>query len=146
MPSATRSLRVEIPLADYVLDASVAIEYLLETPTGLEIADLLGAASLVAPEIFDAEVMSSLRRGVLSGQIEEIRAQQLLDVLLVWTVERVSLRSLLPLAWEHYQNVTAYDAFYVAAARVEDVPLLTADGRLSRAPGLGITIQDVRMG
>ena len=141
-----RSLRVEITLADYVLDASVAIEYLLETPTGLAIGDLIADSSLVAPEIFDAEVMSSLRRGVLSGQIEEIRAQQLLDVLLVWTVERVSLRSLLPLAWEHYQNVTAYDAFYVAAARVEDIPLLTADGRLSRAPGLGITIQDVRMG
>ena len=45
----------------------------------------------------------------------------------------------------HHRNVTAYDAFYVAAASALDAPLLTADGRLARAPGLGITIQHIRI-
>ena len=38
----------------------------------------------------------------------------------------------------------AYDAFYIAAARVYDIPLLTADARLARAPNLGVTALDVR--
>ena len=46
---------------------------------------------------------------------------------------------------EHYRNVTAMDAFYVAVARVRELPLLTADGRLARAPGLGVAVQYVRM-
>ena len=49
------------------------------------------------------------------------------------------------MTWQYHQNVTAYDAFCVAAANVLEAPLLTADGRLARAPGLGITIQHIRM-
>ena len=41
-------------------------------------------------------------------------------------------------------NVSAYDAFYVAAARLFQAPLLTADGPLSRAPGLGVVVHSVR--
>jgi predicted nucleic acid-binding protein len=43
-------------------------------------------------------------------------------------------------------NVGAYDAFYVAAASLYEAPLLTADGPLSRAPGLGIVVQNIRLG
>ena len=49
------------------------------------------------------------------------------------------------MTWQHHHNVTAYDAFYVAAADVLEAPLLTADGRLARAPGLGIAIQHIRL-
>ena len=66
----------------------------------------------------DAEVVSVLRRGVLSGRLEEARARM----------------------------VSAYEAFYVAAARARGLPLLTADGRLARASGLGIVVQSVRTG
>ncbi len=68
------------------------------------------------------------------------------DDLVYWPVERISHRPLAPLAWQHYQNVSAYDAFYVAAARACDAPLLTADGRLARAPSLGVVVQHVRIG
>jgi predicted nucleic acid-binding protein len=40
--------------------------------------------------------------------------------------------------------VSAYDAFYVAAARLSDASLITTDGPLSRAPLLGILVQNVR--
>jgi predicted nucleic acid-binding protein len=39
-------------------------------------------------------------------------------------------------AHELRANVTAYDAAYVALAEALDCPLITADKRLSRAPGL----------
>ena len=38
--------------------------------------------------------------------------------------------------WELRDNVTAYDAAYVALAEAIECPLVTADTRLSRAPGL----------
>ncbi len=50
-----------------------------------------------------------------------------------------------PLAWRHRHNVSAYDAMYVVVARMYDVPLLTADGPLARAPALGIVVQNIRM-
>ena len=58
-----------------VVDASVAVEYLLRTPLGMTVANTLDRASLVAPELMDAEVLSVLRRAVLNGVLEEARAE-----------------------------------------------------------------------
>ena len=133
-------------MSSYVVDASIAVEYLLRTPVGLSVGELLAGDSLLAPQIMDVEVMSVLRRAVLRGDLQEPRARLALQRLASWPLRRISHRDLIPLAWEHYRNVTAMDAFYVAAARVYGVPVLTADGRLARAPGLGVAVQYVRMG
>jgi predicted nucleic acid-binding protein len=45
----------------YVVDASVAVEYLLRTPLGLRAATLLDGAMLMAPELLDVEVVSAGR-------------------------------------------------------------------------------------
>ena len=130
-------------MTGYVIDASAAVEYLLKSPLGLGVAGIIEGKDLVAPEMIDAEVLSALRRGVLRGRLEEARARMAVDSLTEWDVERVAHRDLVRLAWQHYQNVSAYDAFYVATARVYGFSLLTADGRLARAPGLGIIVQEV---
>ena len=106
---------------------------------------MIESASLVAPEMLDAEVLSVLRRAVLNRHLEEARAQMVIADLLRWPVDRISHRFLAPLAWQYHRNVSAYDAFYVAAVRAEGVPLMTADGRLSRASGLGVMVHHVRM-
>ena len=49
----------------------------------------------------------------------------------LWPQESVSER-----VWELGHNLTSYDASYVAIAEEIDATLLTADARLSRAPGL----------
>lgn len=133
-------------MAGYVIDASVAVEYLLRTPLGLIAADLIGNASLTAPELMDAEVLSALRRLVLGGRLGEARALMAIDILANWPVSRVSHRDLTRLAWQHRENVSAYDALYVATARTFGLPLLTADSRLSRATGLGVVVETVGMG
>ena len=130
----------------YVVDASVAVEYLLRTPVGESVAELLESAVLLAPELIDAEVLSVLRRAVLHGHLEETRALLAVDDLVHWPVERIPHRTLAPLAWQYHKNLSAYDAFYVATARTHDLPLLTTDARLARATGLDIAIQFVRMG
>ena len=49
-------------MSGYVVDASVAVEYLPRTPLGLTVANMIEGSSLVAPEMLDAEVLSVLRR------------------------------------------------------------------------------------
>lgn len=129
----------------YVIDASIAVEYLLKTPLGLNVTKVIEADSHVAPELLDAEILSVLRRAVLGGHLEEDRARVAIMDLRDWPVHRITHRTLARMAWEHRRNVSAYDAFYVAAARLHNVPILTADGRLSRATGLGVAVQNVRM-
>ena len=127
------------------IDASAAVEYLLRTPLGLTLADIIDDASLVAPELMDAEVLAVLRRAVLRGNLDEGRALLAVEDLTEWPVDRIPNRTLARPAWQHHRNVSAYDALYVAAARVHDVALLTTDGRLARAPNLGIAIHHAHL-
>jgi predicted nucleic acid-binding protein len=130
----------------FVIDASAAAEYLLRTPLGQKLDDLIEEAFLLAPALLDAEVLAVLRRALLQKRIEEHRARLALEDLGNWPVDRIQHSSLLREAWKHRYNVSAYDAFYVAVASLYEAPLLTADGPLSRAPGLGIVVQNIRLG
>jgi predicted nucleic acid-binding protein len=127
----------------YVVDASVAVEYLLRTKVGIRVTNILRDASLIAPELLDVEVMSVLRRAVLQKRLDEQRALLCLEDLAAWPIDRISHSRLLKTAWQYRQNVSAYDSFYVAAARLYDAKLLSADGPLTRAPKLGIMIHDI---
>ena len=89
-------------MTHFVVDASVAVEYLLRTPLGLTVADMIEGASLTAPELMDAEVVSVLRRGVLSGRLEEARARMVVADLTHCPVDRISHRSLA--AWDDWQG------------------------------------------
>lgn len=128
----------------YVIDASVAAEYLLRTPVGSAAAALIHDADLFAPSLMDAEVLAALRRMFFAGQIGDTRAMQVLEDLRDWDVLRVDDTALLQVAWSLRHNVTGYDAMYVATARVHSAELLTSDGPLARAPALGIIIHNIR--
>ena len=130
----------------FVVDASVAVEYLLRTPVGMSVASTIESAALVAPELMDAEVLAVLRRSVLRGKLDKARAEIAIDDLCHWPVDRISNRTLAPLAWRYHRAVSAYDAFYVAAADAHGAALLTADGRLARASRLGVVLQHVHLG
>lgn len=82
---------------------------------------------------------------VRQREITEQRALLAIEDLVGWSVDRIPHRSLAWSAWQHRNNVRAYAAFYVAAARIADAVLLTADGPLSRAPSLGIQVDDIRL-
>jgi predicted nucleic acid-binding protein len=128
----------------YVVDASAAAEYLLRTSLGLKVATIIEGSFLLAPELLDVEVLSVLRRAVLRRQLNEQRALRAIEDLLDWPIDRIPHRSLVWAAWQHRNNVSAYDAFYVAAARLSEASLITADGPLARAPSLGIVVENVR--
>lgn len=129
----------------YVIDASAAVEYLLKTPSGLKVAETISDAVLLAPELLDVEVLSVIRRGVLQGLLEEDRAELAIGDLQAWPVIRIPHSALVGEAWKVRHNVSAYDAFYVAAGRLFEACLVTADARLSRTPRLGVAVRHVRI-
>lgn len=90
--------------------------------------------------------LAVLRRDVLAGRLKERRATEAVDDLRDWDVQRLAHKELLDAAWKLRGHVSAYDALYVAAARAQGAALLTADGPLSRAPGLGVAVHNVRAG
>lgn len=128
-----------------IVDASVAVEFLLRTALGERAEQLFGDAVLAAPELLDVEVLAVLRREVLAGRLNAKRAAEALDDLRDWDVDRIAHRALLAHAWSMHGRVSGYDAFYVAAAHVRNAMLVTADGPLARAPSLGIAIQNIRI-
>ena len=127
-----------------VIDASVAVEYLLRTALGRRVAPRVEESELLAPELLDVEVLAVLRRTELAGRLSDARAREAVADLCEWPLRRLSHGPLLPLAWSYRKNLSAYDALYVAAARLHDAHLLTADGPLSRAPGVGVVVENVR--
>jgi predicted nucleic acid-binding protein len=130
-----------------VVDASAAVEFLLRTRVGLRVEGVLADAAIFAPELLDVEVMAVLRRELLRGRLGNDRAGQALDDLVAWDVERVQHRELARDAWELRHNVSAYDAFYLAAARTRGAGLVTADGPLARIPmPTGVVVHDIRAG
>lgn len=131
-------------MSRYVIDASAAAEYLLRTPIGRKLEELVEGAFLMAPALLDVEVLSVLRRAVLHKGLAEARAWMALEDLSDWPIDRVPHTALIKEAWRYRHNVTAYDAFYVAVARLYEAPLLTIDGPLSRAPVAGIEIRNLR--
>jgi predicted nucleic acid-binding protein len=121
-----------------VIDASVLVNALLVNGSA---RSRLAAESLQAPELIDAEVLSVLRRLVLAGKLQDGAALQALTVAHQLGLRRYVSRALWRRAWELRLNLSAYDALYVALAEQLQVPLLTADARLARAPGLRCCVE-----
>ncbi len=107
-------------------------------PSGKELAD--GRVDLLAPELFDTEVLGAVTALGRREQISAERAEEAVADLITSPVERTSHAALVPMAWSLRHNVSTNDAFYVALARELACSLLTTDGRLSRSPGLGIAV------
>jgi len=121
-----------------VIDASVLVAALLVAGPARE---RLASDNLQAPELIDAELLSVLRRLVLADKLREGHALQALATADRLGLRRHPSRSLWPRAWELRTNLSAYDALYVALAERLDSPLLTAEARLARAPGLRCPIE-----
>lgn len=119
-----------------VVDASVIVVALSDDgPDGDAARTPLRGEDTAAPELLDLEMASVLRRQVASGAIDAKRADLALADLAALPLQRSPHLPLLWRVWELRDDLTAYDAAYVALAEAVGAPLLTADRRLARAPG-----------
>ena len=129
-----------------VFDASALVEYLTRGEHFNAVRERIGATSswLWAPQLIDAEVGNSLRRGARVGKISPRSARAALGELADLRLMRIDHRLLLDRAWALRDNVSFYDALYVALAEELGAPLVTLDARLATAPGLKVEVDLVQ--
>jgi predicted nucleic acid-binding protein len=120
-----------------VLDASAAIDWLLQTAAGQRIDRRIYSRkeSLHAPHLLDLEVAQVMRRLVREGKVSMLRADRAIEDLLDLRITRYPHFVLLPRIWELRNNFSACDAAYVALAEKLGARLLTREVRLTSASG-----------
>ena len=96
------------------------------------------------PDLADVETMSALRRRWLARDLDSARFESAIEYLAELPVMRHSALPLLPRIFALKENLTPYDATYVALAEALNCPLVTADARLARSPGIRCDVQLVR--
>jgi len=121
-----------------VIDASAAVELLLDTERGRRLSSRLAAESVEihVPHLVDLEIAQALRSYVRRGAFDAKRGGRALRHWRYLQAERYGHHRFLDRIWELRHNVSAYDAVYVALAEALSTILLTADRRLAGAPGL----------
>jgi predicted nucleic acid-binding protein len=120
-----------------VVDASALLEFLLQTPLGGRVEARLfrDRDELHSPHLADVEVTQGLRRLVRTGEVSPGRAAEAIADLVDLDLHRHPHLDLLTRAWTLRDNVTAYDAMYIALAEALDASIVTCDAPLAKAPG-----------
>jgi predicted nucleic acid-binding protein len=124
-----------------VCDASALTALLLDSgPDGSWVADTLDGCRLVAPGLAGWETANIVRRHELAGIVSADQAAQAHADLLDLAVEFWPYELLASRAWNHRQNLSIYDASYVALAEMLQTALVTLDRAIAGAPGLTCTV------
>jgi predicted nucleic acid-binding protein len=125
----------ESPLV--VVDASVMVDA-MATPgiRGARARRAINGHRLAAPEQLVVEVFHGVRGRLIGGKLSLPFASRAVDRLGQLEVHLVPTALLLERMWALRDNLSGYDAAYVAAAEHLGVPLVTSDKRLAAAPGV----------
>ena len=124
------------------MDASVLTAFYASPDVTAAIKTRLRAtAAWFAPAHVDVEVVCALRRLSRASSALDASMPAALAHLSGFPLRRMPLAPLLKRIWELRDNVTAYDAAYVALAEKLDAPLLTLDRRLANASGTRCSIE-----
>jgi len=127
-----------------VIDASAEVAVLLNVgPEAEGLRDRIArpGETLHVPHLFEIEVLHALRRTSLRSIVSPERMRLALSRLRDTQLVRYPHTPLMERIWDLKNNLTAYDAAYVALAEALDAPLVTMDARLVRAPGIRASVE-----
>lgn len=123
------------------VDTSAAIAALFPDPPGGLRERLEDASELVAPQLIDIEFLHALRRLIRTGAMSEDRAVETRREFADLAISRFPHEPLADAIWELRENLTAYDAAFVALAGALSVPLITCDSAMAMAPKLAASVE-----
>lgn len=126
-----------------VIDSSAVLDLLFGSdPEAAWVREQLDRArwKVRVPHLIDVEVLQVIRDRVVTGRLSAEDGRRRLRRMLEFPLKRYPHVSLLERAWELHPNVAAPDAVFVALAEALNLPLVTTDRRLARAPGPRIPI------
>lgn len=118
-----------------VIDASALVDLIMSLRSAPIEARFAEASAIHVPVTVDSEVLHALRKQAYAPTFKQEYADVALSLLGGRALTRHPVQPLGPRLWSLRQNVTMYDAAYVALAESLDIPLLTRDARLSRSSG-----------
>ena len=126
-----------------VEDASVLVDARVNAgwPGELARAELRGRTVLEVPAIFAAEATSALRGLVRGGSLSTLRAATAPEQIRTVKTIQYPFEPFAHRVWELRDNLTVYDAWYVALAEWLGVEFITADERLAGASGLRCAVR-----
>lgn len=122
-----------------VADASALVAVLLSSDAGVQVRQRLRGETVAIPHLADLEVLSVLRRN--QAQLSPKRLGRTVDFYRDLALSRFDHAPHLKRIWQLRDNLTVYDAAYVALAEALDAPLLTLDARLAGGPGVMADIE-----
>lgn len=123
-------------IGDVVCDSSVIVSLLLQDEVGEWLAGELDGVAIHAPDLVMYEAANVIRRHQLSGAVSKDHAELAFWDLFDLPIGLFPFESVAARAWELRENVTMYDAPYVALAEMIDTTLVTLDKKLAGASGI----------
>ena len=119
-----------------VVDASFVVAALVDGgEIGTWAESVLLSDHLAAPHLMPVEVANILRRAARAGNLSSDTAALAHADLQAVRVDLFPYDAVASRAWDLRDNLTLYDAWYVALAELLEADLATLDARLARAPG-----------
>ena len=119
-----------------VVDASLLVAATTDSgPDGVWAEEILAPGGIVAPHLVLVEATNILRRLERAKELSPLEASAAQRDLVRLAIDLLPFEPFAERVWELRQNVTSYDAWYVAIAEAFGLPLATLDHRLGRAAG-----------
>jgi predicted nucleic acid-binding protein len=123
-----------------IIDASAAVELLKQGERAAAVRLAIRDARLMAPDSINPEVLSAVRGLERGGEVSRDRAEEMVEDFRSMPVVRIATDTLIRSIWKLRWNLSAYDACYVALARLLETDLITGDRRIANAPDLGVAL------
>jgi predicted nucleic acid-binding protein len=124
-----------------VVDSAAVVDALTAVTGSEALGDTLAVEELHAPSLLDFEVVSALRGLTLGSHLSAARAHDALADFDQLPIERwPSADPLRRRAFALRENLSAYDAAYVALAEALECPLVTRDRRLAKSSGHSVVV------
>jgi predicted nucleic acid-binding protein len=118
-----------------VVDASIVLRLVAQIEPVSLLDPLKAFDPWIAPAHLDLEVLNALRRYVRLGLLTERQAASSIETLNDVRLVRYSPHRHISRLWDLRNNVSPYDAAYLALAEFFQMPLYTHDARLASSPG-----------